>query len=131
MARVLKRGGRFGVSDGTVPEDDELDRFINRLDTLHDPTTVRNHRPSEWRALVDGAGLRLDWIDPEAYEMAEGHGLCGWMARSGASSQVLEEARAMLRGAPERIRRYLRLEDRGDDLTFHLPRVVLVARRVD
>ena len=131
MARVLRRGGRFGISDGTVPEDDELDRFINDLDVLHDPTTVRNYRPSEWRSFAESAGLRVDWIDPEAYEMAEGHSLASWMARSGASSEVLAEGRRRLREAPERIRRYLRVKEDGEDLRFHLPRVVLVAKRVD
>jgi ubiquinone/menaquinone biosynthesis C-methylase UbiE len=131
MARVLARGGRFGIADGTVPEDDELDRFINELDTLHDPTTVRNYRPSEWRALVADAGLRLDWIEEEVYELAEGHRLTEWMARSGASSAVLEQARRQLLEAPERIRRYLRLKSEDGELRFHLPRVVLVARRID
>jgi ubiquinone/menaquinone biosynthesis C-methylase UbiE len=131
MARVLARGGRFGISDGTVPEDDELDRFLNELDVLHDPTTVRNYRPSEWRRLVEGAGLRLDWIEAEVYELAEGHRLSEWMARSGASSAVVEEARRRLHDAPERVRRYLRVKPEGDDLRFHLPRVVLVAKRVD
>lgn len=131
MARVLRRGGRFGISDGTVPEDDELDRFINELDVLHDPTTVRNYRPSEWRRFVEEAGLRLDWIDEETYEMAEGHSLAAWMGRSGASSAVLDEARRRLREAPERIRRYLRVKADGEDYRFHLPRVVLVAKRVD
>jgi ubiquinone/menaquinone biosynthesis C-methylase UbiE len=131
MARVLRRGGRFGISDGTVPEDDELDLFINQLDLLHDPTTVRNYRPSEWRSLAESAGLRVDWVDPETYEMAEGHSLASWMARSGASSEVLEEGRRRLREAPERIRRYLRVKEDGEDLRFHLPRVVLVAKRID
>ena len=54
-----------------------------------------------------------------------------WMGRSGASSAVLDEARRRLREAPERIRRYLRVKPDGDDLRFHLPRVVLVAKRVD
>lgn len=131
MARVLRRGGRFGIADGTVPEDEELDRFINDLDVLHDPTTVRNYRPSEWRRFVEDAGLRLDWIVEEAYETAEGHSLISWMARSGASSAVLDEARRRLREAPERVRRYLRVMPEGEDVRFHLPRVVLVAKRVD
>jgi len=131
MARVLKRGGRLGIADGTVPEDDELDAFINGLDVLHDPTTVRNYRPSEWRALVEGVGLRLEWMDEEAYEMAEGRLLSEWMARSGASSAVLEEGRRRLLGAPERVRRYLRVRLEGDDVRFDLPRIVLVAKRTD
>ena len=129
MARVLRRGGRLGIADGTVPEDDELDAFINRLDLLHDPTTVRNYRPSEWRGFVEEAGLRLDWTEPEAYELAEGRLLSDWMARSGASTVVFEEGRALLLGAPERIRRFLRVQPEGDDVRFDLPRVVLVATR--
>jgi ubiquinone/menaquinone biosynthesis C-methylase UbiE len=131
MARVLRRGGRLGIADGTVPEDAELDRFINQLDALHDPTTVRNWRPSEWRALVEGAGLRLDWMEPECYELPEGRSLTEWIARSGGSSAVLDEARRRLLAAPERVRRYLRVREAGADVTFDLPRVVLVARRLD
>ena len=131
MARVLVRGGRFGIADGTVPEDDELDAFINDLDVLHDPTTVRNYRPSEWRRFVESAGLRVDWVEEEVYELAEGHRLAEWMARSGASDQVLEEGRRRLLEAPERIRRYLRVKSEEGDVRFHLPRIVLVARRVD
>ena len=129
MARVLRRGGRLGIADGTVPEDDELDVFINQLDLLHDPTTVRNYRPSEWRGFVEEAGLRLDWSEPLAYELAEGRLLSDWMARSGASTPVFEEGRRRLLEAPERIRRFLRVAVEGDDVRFDLPRLVLVATR--
>ena len=129
MARVLRRGGRLGIADGTVPEDDELDEFINRLDLLHDPTTVRNYRPSEWRGFVAQAGLRLDWTEPQAYELAEGRLLSDWMARSGASTAVFEEGRALLLGASERVRRFLQVRAEGEDVRFDLPRVVLVATR--
>jgi ubiquinone/menaquinone biosynthesis C-methylase UbiE len=131
MARVLKRGGRLGIADGMVPDDDELDAFINDLDCLHDPTTVRNYRPSEWRDFVAAAGLRLDWIESEVYELDRGCLLSDWLARSGASSAVLEEARRRMVAAPERVRRYLRLRSEEGDLRFALPRVVMVARRVD
>jgi SAM-dependent methyltransferase len=131
MVRVLRRGGRLGIADGTVPEDAELDAFINALDMLHDPTTVRNYRPSEWRARVDSTGLRLDWIEDETWELAEGRSLIDWMARSGASSAVVEEARRRLLGAPARVREYLRVQAAGDDVRFDLPRVVLVAKRTD
>ena len=63
MARVLAKGGRLGIADGTVPEDSELDAFINRLDVLHDPTTVRNYSAREWRAFYEGAGLRVS-VEP-------------------------------------------------------------------
>lgn len=130
-ARMLRRGGRLGIVDGMVPEDDELDTFINHLDGLHDPTTVRNYRPSEWRAIVEGSGLRLDSIEDEVHELPGGRSLEDWIARSGGSSAVLEEARTRLLSAPARVREYLSVRERGEDVFFDYARVVIVARRID
>lgn len=130
-ARVLKRGGRLGVVDGMAPEDDELDLFLNDLDCLHDPTTVRNYRASEWRAMIARTGLRLDSIESDVHELAEGRSLAEWIARSGGSSAVLDEARRRLIEAPARVREHLRVREVGDDVWFDYGRVVIVARRVD
>src|SRR5262249_33865733 len=71
MARVLTRGGRLGIADGTVPDDPEIDAFLNRLDTLHDPTTVRNYSAREWRSFMEGAGLRVDVVEDYVVEIPE------------------------------------------------------------
>lgn len=131
MARVLARGGRLGIADGTVPDDPEIDAFLNRLDTLHDPTTVRNYSAREWRGFMEGVGLRVDFVEDYVVELPEGRSLLDWLARSGASSVVVEECRHMLLQAPAKVRDYLRVRDVGDDITFELPRVVMVGKRVD
>jgi SAM-dependent methyltransferase len=131
MARVLTRGGRIGIADGTVPDDPEIDAFVNRLDTLHDPTTVRNYSAREWRSFLEGAGLRVDFVEDYVRELPEGRSLLDWLARSGCASTVVAECRAMLLGAPAKIRDYLRVREDGDDVNFELPRAVLVAKRVD
>jgi len=130
-ARVLRRGGRLGIVDGTVPEDDELDRFINDLDVLHDPTTVRNYRASEWRAMVEKTSLRLDLVEGDLRELPAGRSLADWIARAGGSTAVFEEARRRILGASSRVRDHLRIEERGDDLFFDYDRVLVMARRVD
>ena len=130
--RVLRRGGRLGVVDGMAPDDDdELDVFVNDLDRLHDPTTVRNHRPSEWRAMVEGAGLRVDVVETELRERPAGASLANWVARAGGATAVYEEARRRLLGAPARVRAWLKVEERVDDVAFDLPKLLLVAKRVD
>ena len=131
MARVLARGGRVGIADGTVPDDPEIDAFVNRLDTLHDETTVRNYSAREWRDFFEGAGLRVDFVEDYAVEIPEGRSLLDWLARSGASSAVAEECRRMLLGAPAKVRDYLRVREAGGDVNFELPRAVMVATRVD
>lgn len=129
MARVLGRGGRLGIADGTVPDDPEIDRFLNRLDWLHDTTTVRNYSAREWRGFMEGAGLRVDFVDEYVVELPEGRSLLDWIARSGASSEVAEECRRMLLGAGPAVRDYLRVREAGEDVMFELPRVVMVGRR--
>jgi SAM-dependent methyltransferase len=131
MAGVLTRGGRLGIADGTVPDDPEIDAFVNALDVLHDPTTVRNYSGREWRGFYEAAGLRVDSVADDVFENDEGMSLADWLARSGASSVVFDEARAMLLGAATKIQEYLRVRDEGEDVRFDLPRCVIVGKRVD
>ena len=129
MARVLMRGGRLGIADGTVPDDSEIDAFVNALDTLHDATTVRNYGGREWRSFYEAAGLRVDSVADDIVENDEGMSLADWLARSGASSVVYDEARRMLLGAAPKIREYLRVRDETDDVRFDLPRCVIVGTK--
>jgi ubiquinone/menaquinone biosynthesis C-methylase UbiE len=131
MARVLRRGGRLGIADGTVPDDAELDAFINRLDTLHDPTTVRNYGAREWRSFYEGAGLRIDVVEEEAFDLAEGRLLSEWVGRSGGATVVFEECRRMLLEASPAIRRALRVQAEGGDVRFDLPKILIVGMRAD
>jgi ubiquinone/menaquinone biosynthesis C-methylase UbiE len=131
MARVLRRGGRLGIADGTVPDDAELDAFINRLDTLHDPTTVRNYSAREWRAFYEGAGLRVDNVDEETFDLPEGRLLGEWVGRSSGGSVVHDECRRMLLEAAPTIRKALRVAKEGEDVRFDLPKIVIVGMRVD
>ena len=131
MARVLGRGGRLGVADGTVPDDPDLDAFINRLDTLHDPTTVRNYNAREWRGFFEAAGLRVDSVEEEAFDLAEGRLLSEWVARSAGATPVFEECRRLLLGASFTVRRALRVQAEGDDVRFDLPKIVIVGTKTE
>jgi ubiquinone/menaquinone biosynthesis C-methylase UbiE len=61
--RVLRRGRRLVIDDRSVPEDDFVDRCMNELDTCHDRSHVRQYRPSEWRAMLERGGFRLNSED--------------------------------------------------------------------
>ncbi len=64
MHRTLPDGGRVVVDDRSVPEDDFVDRCMNALDLLHDESHVRQYRPSEWEEMLDGAGFRVEVVEP-------------------------------------------------------------------
>jgi len=63
MRRVLAPGGRVVIDDRSIPEDDFVDGTMNRLDTYHDSSHVREYRPSEWRALLEGHGFVVEALD--------------------------------------------------------------------
>jgi ubiquinone/menaquinone biosynthesis C-methylase UbiE len=55
--RVLRPQGRLLVIDSVAPEDAALDTFMNCVELLRDASHVRNWRPSEWLAMLGGAGF--------------------------------------------------------------------------
>ena len=63
MHRVLVRGGRVVIDDRSVPEDDFVDETMNRLDVYHDPSHVREYRPSEWRELFESHRLAVETLE--------------------------------------------------------------------
>lgn len=77
VARVLKPGGRFFVVDTIAPEDDALDRFVNEIEVLRDPSHARDYRLSEWRDALAGFGFNFEvhgrWALPLGFDT--------WVAR--------------------------------------------------
>src|SRR5438093_4712582 len=57
IGRVLRKGGLFVLVDNFAPDDPALGAFVNELETLRDPTHVRNHTVTAWRELIERAGL--------------------------------------------------------------------------
>jgi ubiquinone/menaquinone biosynthesis C-methylase UbiE len=64
MRRVLRPGGTIVIDDRSVPEDDFLDQRMNRLDTYHDESHIREYRPSEWRRMLEEAGFQVETLEP-------------------------------------------------------------------
>lgn len=64
MRRTLRPGGRLVIDDRTVPEDDWVDTAMNHLDTLHDPSHIREYRASEWVGLLEETGFAVEAVEP-------------------------------------------------------------------
>lgn len=64
MRRVATAQGRLVIDDRSVPEDDFVDACMNELDRCHDPSHVREYRPSEWQAMLAETGWRAEVLEP-------------------------------------------------------------------
>lgn len=61
-ARVLKPGGRLLLLDLYAPDDPELDRFINELEKVRDPSHVLELTLPEWQRFFRLAELTVQII---------------------------------------------------------------------
>lgn len=58
MRRVLRPGGAILIMDSVAPDDPRLDGFLQELETLRDPTHVRDYTEREWCAALAATRLR-------------------------------------------------------------------------
>ena len=64
-ARILRPGGEILIADVVAPPDDRFDQWINEFEVIRDPSHARDYRGSEWKNMLENAGMRgqtiLDW----------------------------------------------------------------------
>ncbi len=121
--RVLKPGGSFLLADSCGSEDATAAAWQHDVEIRRDPTHVKNLPPSEWRPLLTGAGLKIDFETMTRVHMT----LSSWMQRSGTPPEICEQLRADWASAPAEAVSEFRIEpiDGGD---FHFSWPVYVCR---
>jgi SAM-dependent methyltransferase len=97
IARILRPGGLFVLVDNFAPDQPELDRFINEIETLRDPSHVRNHTVTGWRELLERAGMRTTVDSDAAVTKLTTE---SWLERSQTPPDRADEVRRRLRTAP-------------------------------
>ena len=97
VARVLRPGGNFVFNDNIVPEDANLAAFINRAEQWRDPSHVRCLSISEWKALMEIAGLTVRTVELLPNKR---HDYAEWTARMNMSADEQAALAAWLLAAP-------------------------------
>lgn len=124
MARVLRPGGRAGFADMAAPEDPAAAALFNDLERARDASHQRTLPPTEWRRLVEGAGLEVltfdVFMDRTPWER--------WISPVSTGGPEDALARSRLAAAPDGVRAQV-VEGRDADLVFLKGRVVATARK--
>lgn len=116
--RVLKPGGTFLLVDHYAPEDPELDRFVNTLDRMRDPSHVREHRLSEYAHWLSALGM--DYHDAALWDLRLQFG--PWIQRARTPLERQAQIVRLLRDGSADAKQVFAVEfdDVGDPLAFRL-----------
>jgi SAM-dependent methyltransferase len=125
MARVCRRGGLVALVDNVVPSDEQTSAYLNRFETLRDPSHHWAHPVSRLEAFFTDAGLRLEHRECLKKEME----FAPWAKRMGADDAMVARLRALVLDAPDAVRAVLTPRLDGARLYFTLTEAVLVGRK--
>ncbi len=128
-ARVLRPGGIFLLEDSIVPEEPELDEFLNRAEALRDPSHGRSLTASAWRQLVEGAGMALE----AERVFAKAHDFEEWTAQSRTPEPAKVVLADIFGHAAPRVREAFRIEADpwGRVISYTDEKLALKARKSD
>lgn len=126
LARVTAKGGRVIIVDTVVPEDREVDAFLNQLEKNQNPAHVRHYNTKEWKVLFADAGLKVQVIEEDVYEHDKGEPLAIWLDRQGSTAQTIRQITGMLVSANSKIKEAVNLKVEAGEITLNPRKVVLV-----
>ncbi len=125
-ARVLKPGGLAVLIDNVVPEDWEAADFINRFETIRDPSHHRAYGEREWVAFFRDAGLEILALE----RFRKSRDFAVWTLMMSVNDATKAELRQMLLHAPRGAREALAPEEDPDGaLRFYLDEILISASR--
>ena len=124
-ARVLKPGGRLVLIDSASPEEPEIDAFLNEIESLRDPSHVRNQRISEWSAMLKEAGFSINTLREWGIFLD----IPSWTQRMRTPAASVALIEQKFREAPQAIRERLRIEGQDGAYAFTLPAIFIVATK--
>ncbi|MCB0153010.1 MAG: methyltransferase domain-containing protein, partial [Caldilineaceae bacterium] len=118
--RVLRRGGRFVLSDVVSYDDFTADTHLQAIELLRDPSHVRDHTAAQWLALLAERGFAAQVI----YTWGVRLQFDTWVERMATPAPAVAMLRTLLANAPAEVRARLQVEE---DDSFTLQGALITA----
>lgn len=123
--RVLRRGGLAVVIDNVVPQERPAAEFINRFETIRDPSHNRAFSVPEWVGFFRIAGF----VDTQLEYFRKVRDFDFWTGMMSVDAPTKAKMRAMLATAPSAARDALAMEERDGKLRLYFNELLIVGRR--
>ncbi len=109
MRRVVRRGGRAMLMDVFAPANPLLDTYLQTLETLRDPSHVRNYSLTEWDGMLRRAGFQPQ--APQSFRLRLE--FASWVERIGTPAVHIPALRSLLAQAPAEVKDHFAIEPDG------------------
>ena len=118
--RVLRRGGRFVLSDVVSYDDFTADTHLQAIELLRDPSHVRDHTAAQWLAMLAERGFAAQVIFTWGVRLQ----FDNWVERMATPAPAVAMLRTLLANAPAEVRARLQVEE---DDSFTLQGALITA----
>jgi hypothetical protein len=127
---VAKPGARIVIVDSTSPEEPDLASQWDHIERLRDPSHVRNYSPTQWRAMIADAGLRV-FSEELGFATENGRPMdfAAWTKRINTPPEAVEELTRLFRNATLALANALRIEVVNEAIFFCVPVITIGALR--
>jgi ubiquinone/menaquinone biosynthesis C-methylase UbiE len=126
IARVLKPGALFGLTDNVTVPDKQAGGYYNAFEKLRDPSHHWVYPAVRLESMLQQAGLAVEATSPVLIKEFEFH---EWADRQHVSAENKEKLLEMMRRIPEPLAPLFAPRWVNETLYFSLHEVVMVARR--
>lgn len=125
MARVCRAGGQAALVDNIAPDDEDTAAWVNRFETLRDPSHFQLWSLPAILAMFEAAGLAVD----EQETLFKPMDFEDWTWRMDVPPDIKARLVEMLLDAPQPVQRWLNPHEVDGKLKFNLIECVVVGSR--
>ena len=125
IARVTKADGLVIIVDSVVPEDPDLDAFLNHVERMRDPTHIRSRTETEWRQLFEDSGLVPFVVERYPHR----HPYSEWVARALVPREVQPKLEAAFLAASDAAQAAFQIEIEDEHVLAYTDEKLLIAGR--
>lgn len=126
--RVLKHYGHMVVIDAVIPDDQaEVDRWLNTVEKLRDPSHVRLYMPMVWKKWCAQVGLNVSQITFEPFKMKD---LNWYFNVANTPVENRKKILEMIAKAPASVREILKIGQEDGKIIWYWRRMTLVAGKL-
>ncbi|CAN5380380.1 class I SAM-dependent methyltransferase [soil metagenome] len=129
MSRVVKPTGRVMIVDTSSPEDMTVATEMNDLERLRDASHVWNYMPSQWHEMLAKSGLKVTYERNATHAMGKRLWFNDWTDRMKVTPEAKADLWKRFTEGSAALRELLEVSVQGDDLSFTLPEITLIATR--